>query len=308
MTKIKKILNYKMHNDMVDQTENDPGLVQRINFCQWSQVDSNLYIASGATFKTLPAGKYVAKWYKSSHALEFRPLEIDEIYVFPNSIPESVLKEAQEFWDNEDKYKTHNLLHRRGLLLYGAQGHGKTSIIQLIMQDVIQRNGIVLVCNTDPELVDQIMQNFRQVEPTRKLLCVFEDIDALIETWGEDHILSILDGENQINHVLNVATSNYPENLDNRLTNRPRRFDNIVKVEAINRIERELYFSKKITFTSEEEKQKWLDVSEGFSFAALAEMVISIKILDRDFDDTVNRLKMMMKNKSIRKEKSELGF
>jgi len=278
------------------------------SFCQWAQVDSNQYIATGATLKRLRAGKYAIRWYKGSPSMEFRPLDVDEIYVFPNSIAETVLRESQDFWTKEDKYKEHNLLHRRGFLLHGSQGHGKTSIIQVIMQDVIARDGLVFNCNCDPDLVEQAVQNLRQVEPHRKLMCIFEDIDALIDAWGEDKLLAILDGENQVNYVLNIATSNHPEDLDYRLTNRPRRFDNIIRIGAVSRDERALYFSKKLEFKDDEEKNKWLDASDTFSFAALAEMVISIRILERGFDETIDRLKLMMKNKAIQKDGVAVGF
>ena len=58
----------------------------------------------------------------------------------------------------------------------------------------------------------------RSIEPDTQIVCLFEDIDAYIGTYGEEEILSLLDGETQINKVLNVATTNYPRKLDQRIT------------------------------------------------------------------------------------------
>ena len=284
-------------------------LAQQNNLCQWSAVEGNQIIASGATFKRLKSGMYAIRWYKGVPALESRDLALDELYVFPASTAETVLAEVNSFWNMADQYAQHSLLHRRGILLHGGQGHGKTSVIKMIMQDALaKRDGVIFLCNTDPELVDLAIQHFRQVEPIRNIVCVYEDIDALIESWGEEHILSLLDGENQTNHVLNVATSNYPDKLDFRLTNRPRRFDTIIKMGVVSREEREAYFDKKVVFATPAEQQQWIAASDKFSFAALAEMVIAVRILGHDFVTTVERLRMMMKNKSIKKDESEVGF
>lgn len=294
-----------------DEPSMPPGheQVQQGNLCQWSLVESNQFVASGTTFKRLKTGMYSIRWFKGVPAFEGRDLTLDELYVFPGSTAETVLAEVSFFWSMGQKYAAHNLLHRRGFLFHGSQGHGKTSVIKLLMQDMLNnRDGVVFLCNTDPELVDLAIQHFRQVEPLRNIMCVYEDIDALIESWGEDHILSLLDGENQTNHVLNVATSNYPDKLDFRLTNRPRRFDTIIKMGVASREERDAYFAKKLSFVSEEEHQLWLDASLDFSFAALAEMVIAIRILGHDFNLTIDRLRAMMKNKSIKKDDSEVGF
>jgi hypothetical protein len=177
------------------------------------------------------------------------------------------------------------------------------------MDDMItNRAGIILLCNTDPDLVDLAIQHIRQVEPQRNLMCVYEDMDALIESWGEEHILSILDGENQTDHVLSVATSNHSDKLDYRLTNRPRRFDTVIKMSVVNREERRAYFAKKIKFVSDAEQQQWLDASENFSFAALAEMVIAVRILNHDFEATIKRLTAMMKNKAVKGDDADFGF
>ena len=284
-------------------------VIQGSALCQWSMADGDQFVASGVTFERLKTGLYSLRWFKGNPAFETREFALDELYVFPGSAAESVLQEVDVFWNLAYKYEQHNLLHRRGFLLHGSQGHGKTSIIKLIIQDMLtKRDGVVLLCNTDPDLIDVAIRHFRQVEPLRNIMCVYEDIDAMIESWGEESLLSILDGENQTNHVLSIATSNYPDKLDFRLTNRPRRFDTIIKLGVATREERDAYFLKKTRFVSEEEHQMWLDSSSEFSFAALAEMVIAIRILGHDFDLTINRLRVMMKNKAIKKDSQDVGF
>ena len=54
------------------------------------------------------------------------------------------------------------------------------------------------------------MRQFRQVEPGRPVVCVFEDIDTLIRENNDLEILQWLDGAHQIGQVVNLATTNHP--------------------------------------------------------------------------------------------------
>jgi hypothetical protein len=71
------------------------------------------------------------------------------------------------------------------------------------------------------------LQMLRAVEPERQVVGILEDVDALIERYGESEYLSLLDGEAQVDNVVYVATTNYPERLDARIVDRPSRFDTI---------------------------------------------------------------------------------
>jgi SpoVK/Ycf46/Vps4 family AAA+-type ATPase len=139
---------------------------------------------------------------------------------------------------------------------------------------------------------------------------LFEDLDAIISEHGEDEILQLLDGESAIDKCLNIATTNYPENLDKRLVARPRRFDRVIQIGMPSAEVRKLYFQKKLNVT-DGEIEKWVKSSEGFSFAACAELVISICCFEKPFETAVKDLKEMMSaNVSSRDyDKSQkLGF
>ena len=122
---------------------------------------------------------------------------------------------------------------------------------------------------------------------------MFEDIDAIVEEHGEDEILTLLDGENQIDRVLNIATTNYPEKLDRRLVARPRRFDRVIEIGMPSPAVRKMYFEKKLN-VSAEEIDKWVLASDTFSFAACAELVISVCCFEKKFEEAVKDLKAMM--------------
>lgn len=170
---------------------------------------------------------------------------------------------------------------------------GKTCIVHQIMHDIEEAGGLVFQCDCHPQLFNSGLALFREIEPDRPVVCLFEDIDAIISSHGEDELLGLLDGENQINRVLNIATTNYPERLDKRLVARPRRFDRVIKVDMPSQTVRRLYFQKKLN-VDEQDLDKWVKATEGFSFAALAELVISVCCFGNDFKESVDRLNEMM--------------
>jgi SpoVK/Ycf46/Vps4 family AAA+-type ATPase len=131
-------------------------------------------------------------------------------------------------------------------LLHGPAGSGKTCLVQQIIADIVKSDGLVFQCTNHPAVFNDGLSQFRKVEPNRPIVCLFEDIDAIVEEHGEDEILTLLDGENQIDKVLNIATTNYPEKLDKRLVARPRRFDRVLEIGMPTAEVRKMYFQKKI--------------------------------------------------------------
>ncbi len=116
------------------------------------------------------------------------------------------------------------------------------------------------------------------------MVCVFEDIDALIKAYGDSELLQWLDGNHQVDKAINLATTNYPETLDRRIISRPRRFDRILRIDAPDARLRHAYFLRKLPELSAVERDRWVEVSDGLPFAALAELIISVCCLGNDLD------------------------
>ena len=219
-------------------------------------------------------------------------VNVDDLIEFPDSVSDKIIKEIEDFWNKSKAFEKYGFLHRRGYLLYGPAGGGKTSLVQQIIKKIIDRKGLVFICDNPPTLASALSV-FREIEPNRNIICIFEDIDSIIDSSGEDVILSILDGEMQVDKVLNIATTNYPENLDRRLVGRPRRFDRVIKIGMPNAAVRGLYFSTKLSI-SNDEINNWVKKTEGFSFAAMAELVISVKCLDHDLNEAIETLRDLL--------------
>lgn len=264
---------------------------------QWASCGLNTFKPVSTTFPKLECGVYTVS-INQYHGILFtqQTICIDDLLRFPDSVSEKILTEITTFWKKGDKFKEHGFLHRRGYLLHGPAGSGKTCLVQQIIADIVNNDGLVFLCNTHPSVFNDGLSLFRKVESERPIVCLFEDIDAIIDEHGEDDILTLLDGENQIDRVLNIATTNYPEKLDRRLVARPRRFDRVIKIGMPNDAVRRVYFNKKLK-VSETELDKWVAATEGFSFAACAELVISVCCFEKPFDEAVKVLNEMMTNR-----------
>lgn len=276
---------------------------------QWAICPDNRFMASPATTKKLPPGAYGFVATQIGIQIVTKRLQTDELLELPDSRQSEVLDEIKSFWEREPNFKAHNVLHRRGFIFYGPAGGGKTCLVQQVAARVIAGGDIVCIMDTSPTLFRNGLHLIRGIEPKRRIVCVFEDLDAIIAQFGEDEILSLLDGENQIDHVLNLATTNYPERLDRRLVGRPRRFDHTIRVDMPTKAMRKLYFVKKLKLPKEE-LDKWVAATKGFSFAACCELLISVRCLGNDFDKSIARLTKMNTTKpsSTEEASARAGF
>lgn len=274
---------------------------------QWTTCGAKEYTGCQDTFQALTPGMYSHhKDHNDKIIFEHKEVKVDDLIRFPDGVTDAVLNEIENFWQRGDIFKGFGFLHRRGYLFYGPQGSGKTSIVQQIVKDIIDRNGVVFLCG-EPDNLNRALRIFRRIEPDRQVVCLFEDIDAIIKDSGEDEVLSLLDGENQIDRVLNIATTNYPERLDRRIISRPRRFDRIMKIDMPNDAVRRVYFERKLP--KEEDVALWVAETKGLSLAALAEAVISVKCLGNTFEDTIKALRKMQTQHASSDEFSErVGF
>src|SRR5205814_2097739 len=151
------------------------------------------------------------------------------------------------------------------------QGCGKSSLIHQIIARVVEAGHVAFFC-AYPPYFRATLARFREAEPNRPVVCIFEDIHAIIKQYGDSELPQMLDGNAQVNKVVNLASTNYPERLDRRIIARPRRFDRLLKIEPPEAPLREAYFARKLPELTRDELAQWVEVSAGLPFAALTEL------------------------------------
>src|SRR3990167_1416921 len=284
----------------------DPAEKRRIVMSQWGLVAPSKYKAVPNTEKSLPAGAYDISRDEHDQASIFAKKVLIHDRIIPLSgLPKMIIEEIKDFWDKEKVFTELGFLHRRGYLLYGSQGTGKSSLVHEVAENVIRDGGIVFYCG-NPDFFNDGLSTFRQVEPSRKVVCIFEDIDAIIRNHGEATLLSLLDGENQISGVCNIATTNYPELLDKRIVGRPRRFDREHRIGNLDDKARKTFLEKKLP--KGQDLSRWLKKTSGLSIAAISETIISVFCFGKTLDEAVDIMKSLAEEKSSTDNRGKVGF
>jgi hypothetical protein len=263
---------------------------------QWSLIGDNKFFPCGETAGQLIPGVYEIS--SSDHGIFFEkiPIKLEGLIRFPQVNSELVIDEIQRFWTLEDQFKKHSLSYKRGMLLWGPPGSGKSCTIQLLTHDVVARGGIALNIN-NPNLFGQGLRILRKIQPETPVIVIMEDLDALIYHYNESDILNILDGVTELHKIVFLATTNYPDRLGARVINRPSRFDKRFKIGHPDDESRKIYIEH--LFRNDESDlesidiEGWVEDTEGFSLAHIKELFVAHVILGDGYDDAVKILSSM---------------
>jgi SpoVK/Ycf46/Vps4 family AAA+-type ATPase len=184
--------------------DDDDGLKEAKDASMWAVQGPNFFPCDEAV-KTLAPGQYEVQHSQSSgYFFQKKLVNFDELMRLPDSASEEMIKNIQTFWTKEEHFRSFGFLWKRGILLWGPAGSGKTSTLQLISQNIVEMGGISVYV-THPGTCAQGLSIFRRIEPDRPCVVMLEDLDAMISNHGEHEVLALLDGELQIDNVVFIA-------------------------------------------------------------------------------------------------------
>lgn len=280
----------------------------------WAITGGQHYFPCESTIPTLPPGQYTIN-HSENRGIFFtkQTICLDELLILPDSAMKEIIDGITHFWNQEDKFREFKFLWKRGVLLWGSAGSGKSSLVQMLSQKIVELGGFsVYVSN--PDIDARGLKVLRLIEPDRPIVVMLEDIDAIIRNFNEATVLALFDGELQINNVVFIATTNYPGRLDPRIINRPSRFDVVKKIGMLSAESRRVYLKHKHPTLPKAALDLWIKETEDFSFAHLKEVIVATECLGQKFEDVVARLRSMMELDKLPefgedyKKKNEVGF
>lgn len=316
-----KFLDLDELQDLEKEIEVEKKKEKSKDYIQWTKVGESSYFPEGKieTLDIIPPGIYdIQSHPQRGLFLKEKEISLDELFILPSKEQNQIVNDIQTFWTKKEKFAEYKFTYKRGILLYGPAGCGKSSIINLLAKEIVEiHKGIVLFLTNSDDLFrfTSLMPILKQIEPDKQILCILEDLETFVSyRENEAHLLNLLDGINQMDNVVYLGTTNFPEQLKERILNRPSRFDRRYEVSYPTPEVREEYFKRKLKAEDLEQVDlvKWIKESEGLSLAHLGEIVKSVCALGNSFEETMkllNEMKTKLNSYDFDKSKSNnIGF
>ncbi len=202
--------------------------------------------------------------------------------VLPGNLVEEIVDDLVRFLANREAYERYQVPWKRGILLTGPPGNGKTHCIKGLINRLripcLYVRSFRSMHASDQTNMQRVFERARTTTPC---LLVMEDLDALITDKNRSYLLNELDGFAANAGILTLATTNHPERLDPAIRDRPRRFDRTWNFPLPELAERSRYIAAWNTqlvpavAIQQGEVGQIAAATEGFSYAYLKELFVS---------------------------------
>jgi hypothetical protein len=177
-------------------------------------------------------------------------------YYYPKEIRDLFNLEVFDFVNNVEKYNACGI-NKRGLILHGKPGTGKTTIGNIICNETDKT-----VIWITPEILQE--NNYKAMSSIKALykladflspcIIMLEDLDLFSQdrdrggdVLGLGALMNILDGVNTISNSVTIGTTNRLTSIEGALRNRPGRFDRIIEIPPLPKDLREKMLKERLS-------------------------------------------------------------
>lgn len=197
----------------------------------------------------------------------------------------------ERFITNRQLLKELGVKGRRGIILAGPPGSGKT-LIGKVLADTLTVSFLWVT----PRQIQggwsfkEIMTLARQVAP---VVLFFEDLDLFAEerdraNWiGLGELMNQLDGAIENEDIITIATTNRLEVIETALRNRPGRFDRIIEIGSLDAECRRQMLQKLLRHVriQPDDLGHLVDMTQEYTGAQLEELVNTLFIMAVNSED-----------------------
>lgn len=218
--------------------------------------------------------------------------------IFPKELENEIKQNIERYLANFEIYRKNGLPTKRGILLPGAPGVGKTLLGKVLASTM---KGVTFIWVTPKHFnenkqycIEMLFDLATELAPT---ILFMEDVDfyGVSRAQGNNstvlgEFLNKVDGIVENEGVLIIMTTNHPKMLDPAIKERPGRFDRLIEIHLPEKRERYKMLKRfcKDLKTKNIDWEKLTFLSEGFTGALIKELVItasSFAIEDKSLDE-----------------------
>jgi hypothetical protein len=151
------------------------------------------------------------------------------------AIQDELERHVLRFSEREAAYRTAGLPFRRGLILAGPPGVGKTQVFRALTHELRGRYTVLWVTPGTISWECSVSDVFAFARSLRPTLLLWEDLDLTVQdrsaggsTRALGELLAQLDGPESADGIITCASTNDVSALDRALSARPSRFDRVL--------------------------------------------------------------------------------
>jgi hypothetical protein len=203
--------------------------------------------------------------------------------VMPPAEKREIATDAERFFASRERYARYGVPWKRGVLFAGPPGNGKTHAVKAIVNRApvpcLYVRSFDLPGHPFPGAgIQMVFERARRIAPC---IVVLEDLDSLVRDDNRAYFLNELDGFEQNEGTLVLATTNHPERIDAAIIDRPSRFDRKYAFGLPAAEQRRAYVEQwnagldPELHVSDDELTTIAEGTDGFSYAYLKELFVS---------------------------------
>lgn len=227
---------------------------------------------SGALYDKVPAGRIDIGRNMMGFTYDLvkpKATTDERLEYLPGSPAQVIVDDVRKFVAGRPKFAALGLGYKRGYLMHGPPGTGKTATVQMILDELIREHDAVVPHTSECSQLH--IEGLRQlVGPERLIVAVIEEIDENTER----DTLSLLDGTKCTNVVF-LATTNYLDRLPPRIKKRPGRFDRVVDVADYPEESRRAYFGSRV---EKGQVEAYVKASRNLPISAWREVLVRVML------------------------------
>lgn len=236
--------------------------------------------------------------------------------VLGGTLKQDLYRDLAAFFESRPIYERAGIAWKRGIVLIGPPGNGKTHAVMALI-NALDKSCLYVKSFSSQHADDHhnIRTVFVQARETAPCILVLEDLDSLITDHNRSFFLNELDGFAANTGVVTIASTNYPERLDPAIMARPSRFDRKYHFGLPGAEERLAYLELWGAGLDDAMRPGSSAVAQvaaetaGFSFAYLKELLVAstVRWAERQEAGTMDQI-MLVELAALRDQMSSAGL